>query len=377
MTRQELDLTQLAPNGLRRGYTTGTCATAAVQAALHKIISGKDSTEIKVLLPDEGYYLFIPIDRVQLESDGAIRADVIKDAGEDPDQTHHARIYVRVRRNQMGKIVIHRGKGVGLVTEPGLQIPIGEPAVNPVPRQMIMKAVRQILEDEDNSEQGFDLEIGCENGEEIAKRTFNPRLGILGGISILGTSGIVEPKSLAAFKASVEIYIRVALGDRPLEMVLSPGNLGQRFAREHLELPIKRVVQMSNFIGFAIDCVSGMLSELDYDLPRLWMIGHPGKLAKVLDNVWDTHSQESGSAIPALIRVARELNLSIDQLDLLERAKTVEHFTELLDPLPIAPSFWREVEDRIGRLIIQRVQRVDCVKVRLFRMDARALGTYI
>src|SRR5215471_20804754 len=139
---------------------------------------------------------------------------------------------------------------------------------------MMIDAVHEILGEGDAETQaGFDLQIGCENGEQIARRTFNPRLGIQGGISILGTTGIVEPKSKAAFKASIEVYVRVALGDKPSEIVLTPGNLGQRFARSFLTIPVKRVVQMSNFIGFTLECVQCVLAEDRYILPKLWLVG--------------------------------------------------------------------------------------------------------
>ncbi|MBV8416097.1 MAG: cobalt-precorrin-5B (C(1))-methyltransferase, partial [Verrucomicrobia bacterium] len=270
------DLQQRAENGLKRGYTTGTCATAAVKAALLKLVCNEAPPEVNVTLPDSLQYLTIPIDRISEEAGGAVRVDVIKDAGDDPDQTHRARIFVRVSRNQEGRIVFKRDKGVGVVTQPGLQLEVGEPAINPVPRKMMINAVYEVLGEGDgmgtpeapeapgtprtagnagNAGLGFDLQIGCESGEEIAKRTFNPRLGVQGGISILGTTGIVEPKSTAAFQASIEVYVSVALGDNPQEIVVAPGNLGQRFARSYLQLPLKRVVQMANFIGFTLKCV--------------------------------------------------------------------------------------------------------------------------
>ncbi|MBV9488362.1 MAG: cobalamin biosynthesis protein CbiD, partial [Verrucomicrobia bacterium] len=321
-----VDLSIPAANGLRRGFTTGTCATAAVKAALVKLLRNETVTWAKVTFPDHDSYLAVPIASVHEESGGAVRADVIKDAGDDPDQTHRARLFARVRPNGAGRIVFRRGEGVGLVTQPGLAIPAGEPAINPIPRQMMLEAVHETLAECDwTGPAGFDLEIGCENGEEIARRTFNPRLGIQGGISILGTTGIVEPKSMAAFKASIEIYVRVALGDNPPEIVLAPGNLGQRFARRTLDLPIKRVVQMSNFFGFALDCVQRTLLENRYELPRLWVIGHPGKLAKALDGVWDTHSSRSESAVGAVARVAEAFgDFSRDLVSSMRQARTVE-----------------------------------------------------
>src|SRR5438132_4118755 len=274
-----IDLAQPAQNGLKRGFTTGTCATAAVKAALLKLLCDGNPPEVDVLLPGGFHRLTVPIDRITVEKDGAVKAVVVKDAGDDPDQTHRARIFARVSRNESGRIVFQAGEGVGMVTQPGLQVAVGEPAINPVPRQMMIGAVHEILEECDaGTEAGFCLQIGCENGEQIARRTFNPRLGVQGGISILGTTGIVEPKSKAAFQASIEVYVRVALGDRPQEIVLTPGNLGQQFARSFLTIPVKRVVQMSNFIGFTLECVEQTLAENGYTLPKLWLIGHPGKL---------------------------------------------------------------------------------------------------
>ena len=367
------DLTERAENGLRRGFTTGTCATAAAKAALLRMLCNELPEQVNVSLPESEHFLSVPIDRIASEPDGSVRADVVKDAGDDPDQTHRARIFARVRPNARGEITFQRGAGVGVVTQPGLQIRVGEPAINPVPRKMIAQAVREVLsESDDERPASFDIEIGCENGEEIARRTFNPRLGIVGGISILGTTGIVEPKSMAAFKASIEIYIRVALGDDPPEMVLTPGNLGQRFARASLALPLKRVVQMSNFIGFALECVETTLRENNRRLSRLWVVGHPGKLAKVLDDVWDTHSRQAPSAVAAICRVAEELGIANEEM---RASRTVERIAELLEPRPAASrALWSEIERRIAAAVRRKLTRVEGIHVRLSKMDGGALA---
>jgi cobalt-precorrin-5B (C1)-methyltransferase len=373
--RQPFDLGRLAENGLKRGYTTGSCATAAVKAALLRLLCNESPETVRVSLPESAQYLIIPIVRVGIEDCGAVRADVIKDGGDDPDQTHKARIFARVRRNTAGEVRFLRGEGVGIVTQPGLQIAVGEPAINPVPRRMMLDAVSEVLDEGDGGgNAGFDLEIGCESGAEIAKRTFNPRLGIQGGISILGTTGIVEPKSMAAFKASIEMYIRVALGDSPDEIVVAPGNLGQRFARASLRLPLKQVVQMANFAGFALECIDRTLEENGRRLPRLWVVGHPGKLGKLLDGAWDTHSQQSRSAVDAVCRLGREFGLPEALTGLLEHSKTVEGVIELMEAEPSAAQFWSMVERRIKAIVSERLKRVEQVSVRLFKMDGTALG---
>lgn len=377
------NLAEPAPNGLRRGLTTGTCATAAVKAALAFLLFGEKISRAKITLADGEHFIEVPIQRVFPDGE-SIRADVIKDAGDDPDQTHRATIFARVKRNNSGEIVFKNGRGVGVVTQPGLQIAVGEPAINPSPREMMRRAVREILDErecggaqekvshEDGC--GFDLEIGCENGEEIARRTFNPRLGVRGGISILGTTGIVEPKSMASFKASIEVYIRVALGERPEQIVLAPGNLGQKFARASLGLPIKQVVQMSNFVGFALNCVNRTLTENDFVLPKLWLIGHPGKLAKLLDGEWDTHSEKSASAAGVLCQMASKFWPDGRLISQMENAKTVERIIELLRAEADGQGFWSEIENNIARVVSPKLSGVREVRVRLFQMDGTPLG---
>ena len=161
MMASQFDLRQLADNGLKRGFTTGTCAAAAAKAALLRLLCNESPDEVNVTLPDGAQFLTIPIDRICIEENGTVRADVIKDGGDDPDQTHRARIFARVKRNNKGEIAFLRGDGVGVVTQPGLQIRVGEPAINPVPRRMMHDAVREVLEEGDGrTDPGFDLEIG-------------------------------------------------------------------------------------------------------------------------------------------------------------------------------------------------------------------------
>ncbi|MBV9875339.1 MAG: cobalamin biosynthesis protein CbiD [Verrucomicrobia bacterium] len=373
---QRYDLSALTDAGLRRGYTTGSCAAAAVKAALLSLLCNECPEEVNVSLPDGLHFLRIPIDHVRRESDRRAYAEVIKDGGDDPDQTHRATIFARVRHNARGSIVFQRGEGVGLVTQPGLQVAIGEPAINPVPRKMMITAVQEVLSESDRkTNAGFDLEIGCKNGEQIARRTFNPRLGIVGGISILGTTGIVEPKSMAAFQASIQVYIRVAVGDSPDAIVLAPGNLGQRFARNALGIPTKRVVQMSNFIGLSLEYLQQTLEENQQRLPLLWLVGHPGKLAKILAGDWDTHSGRSLSAVHAVTRLAREFRLAPSASEVLSRCRSIEEAIESLPGEMLSPAFWNMVENRIATVVAPRTPNVECIRVRLFRMDGGALGS--
>ena len=385
LERAEFDLTVPAPNGLRRGRTTGSCATAAVKAAMTMLLRGERIDKAEVSLPDGKHYLLVPIQDVQKLDDTRIRAEVLKDGGDDPDNTHGATIFAEVARNDVGEIRFKAAAGVGTATQPGLRVAVGEPAINPVPRQMMRLAVAEVLEELNmKGEAGFDLAIGCEDGQKIAQKTFNPRLGIVGGISILGTSGIVEPMSLASWIASIEVYIRVALADdsKPNGVATCvaylPGKTGRTFARDELGLSEARSVQIANFLGDALDFTQAALAGPGAQLDVLWLAGHPGKLAKVLDGVWDTHSGKSGMAMGGVARMASELaaelGFSAALIAEIESANTVEAAIERLKNEHGAVTLWRAIEARIAVLAQARVPSVKRVEVRLFDLDGNLLG---
>ncbi|WP_287880996.1 cobalt-precorrin-5B (C(1))-methyltransferase CbiD [Aquitalea sp.] len=371
--RVPYDLTVPAPNGLRRGRTTGSCATAAVKAALACLLDGVRASEVDISLPDPDYYLTVPIQAVDLLDEHTARAEVLKDGGDDPDNTHGATIFAEVRRNGSGQLRFIAAEGVGTVTLPGLRIPPGEPAINPVPRQMMQWAVAEMLAG--RADPGFDLAIGCVEGGRIAKRTFNPMLGIVGGISILGTSGIVEPMSLAAWMASIEVYIRVALGDLPAAIAFTPGKIGRGYAADVLSLPKKQVVQIANFVGSSLEQAEAILQEQGRVLDTLWVLGHPGKLAKLLDpQVWDTHSGKSGMAMGDVAQLAAELGLSAALVQAIRQANTVENIVQILQGHPQAQAFWMEIEQRVSTRMHSRLPSARRVAVRLFSMDGTPLG---
>jgi cobalt-precorrin-5B (C1)-methyltransferase len=368
---KEFDLDVLAPNGLRRGRTTGSCATAAVKASLYLLLHGERRTQVQITLPDDAHYLTIPIQDSHWLNEQTVRAEVLKDGGDDPDNTHGAIIFAEVRRNSKGQIIFFAGDGVGTATQPGLRVPVGEPAINPTPRKMMRQAVAEV---HGNKDQGFDLTIGCVNGKIIAKKTFNPRLGIVGGISILGTSGLVEPLSLASWIASIEVYVRVALGNNADSIALLPGKIGRTYTKEVLGLSAQRSLQIANFLGDALDFVQQALAEQQRHLDVLWLLGHPGKLAKVLDGVWDTHSSRSDMAMSVVARIARQQGFSSPLIQELEQANTVEAAIERLKHEPDSQSMWMDIEQRIAALVHKRVPAVQKVEVRLFNLQGDNLG---
>ena len=369
---EEFDLGAPAPNGLRRGRTTGSCATAAVKAALCLLLRGEHCARVSVSLPDGAHYLIVPIQESRWLDQHTVRVEVVKDGGDDPDNTHGATIFAEVRRNNEGKIRFFAGRGVGIATQPGLRVAVGEPAINPVPRRMMRQAVSEVLGKE--CDDGFDLTIGCENGEAIARKTFNPRLGILGGISILGTSGIVEPMSQASWIASIEVYVRVALAEGAQSVAYLPGKIGRTYAKAVLGLPEKRVVQIANFLGEALDFMQAALIDERRHLDVLWLLGHPGKLAKVLNGAWDTHSSRSGMAMGCVARVAHECGFDPHLVQEIEHSNTVEAAMERLKSEPGAQALWVEIGRRVAELVHERVPAAARIEVRLFDLHGNTLG---
>ncbi len=271
---------------LKKGFTTGTCAAAAAKAAVTLLLDGGAPKSVSLTLPS-GEPLDIKIAEAVLEGESAVCA-VKKYSGDDPDITDGIMIYASVKKRPSG-IVIDGGAGVGRVTRAGLDQPVGAAAINSVPRQMIRNAVSEVSGDYDG---GFDIIISAPAGEETAKKTFNPRLGIEGGISILGTSGIVEPMSEKAILDTVflELKTRRAAGDKIA--VLTPGNYGTDFARN--EMKIKNTVQCGNFIGDAIDYAC------DLGFSAILLISHMGKLVKLGSGIMNTHSKYADGRMETL-----------------------------------------------------------------------------
>ncbi len=223
------ELQDIPDRPLRRGYTTGACATACTKAALLSLVTQQEITKISIELPI-GETVFFQVHTVVLTKSIATYA-TIKDAGDDPDVTNQAEISVSVVLNKTGKIIFERGEGVGLVTLPGLEIPVGEPAINPVPRQMMRTVCKKILSDNQLEKKGVTVTVAVKNGAQLAKRTLNSRLGILHGISILGTTGIVTPFSAASYIASIRQGVDVAIANGQTELLLNSGARSEKMLK--------------------------------------------------------------------------------------------------------------------------------------------------
>ena len=271
-------------SALREGYTTGSCAAAAAKAAVLLLAEELATEEVEIPLPDRQRRR-LPVDHVRRTDEGA-EAAVRKDAGDDPDVTNGALIRVSVVWTEGNDVEFAAGEGVGTVTKPGLAVPPGKPAVNPVPQRMIREAVREV------TSRGVRVTISITGGRELAAKTFNPRLGIVGGLSILGTTGIVRPFSCSALRETLGCALRVAAAAGIRSPIFVPGHIGERAARSHFRVTPEQIVEVGNEWGFAID------EALRAPFAALLIVGHPGKLAKLTAGGWDTHSGRSGSALP-------------------------------------------------------------------------------
>src|SRR5262245_57529133 len=260
------------PRGRREGFTTGTAAAAAARAACLVLLDRGWPDTVPVQLPIPRV-LDIRINTLEWTGQEA-SAGVVKDAGDDPDVTHGAEIFATVRRVPEAGIHLRGGLGVGVVTQRGLELPVGSPAINPVPQRMIRQAVAEVL-GSDRPDPGVEVTISVPNGAELAKRTFNERLGIVGGISILGTTGIVKAMSTAAWRASVVQAIDVAAANGVAHIVLTTGGRSETFARRlYPELPVMAFVQMGIFTG------ASLKRAAERKVPRVSLCAMIGKLSK-------------------------------------------------------------------------------------------------
>ena len=267
---------------LRFGYTTGSCAAAAAKAAAWMLLTGQKKETISLITP-KGVTLTLSVLDIQM-APGRVLCAVQKDSGDDPDVTNGTLVYAEVTRREEPGIAIDCGFGVGRVTKKGLDQPVGNAAINSVPRQMIRENLEEILAITDET-CGLSAIISVPEGERLAKQTFNPRLGIVGGISILGTTGIVEPMSEKALVDTIRVELNQRKANGDDYVLLTPGNYGCDFIRAGLSLNAEQAVQSSNFIGQTLD----ICRELGFRGALL--VGHIGKLVKIGGGMMNTHSK--------------------------------------------------------------------------------------
>jgi cobalt-precorrin-5B (C1)-methyltransferase len=306
---------------MRLGYTTGSCAAAAAKAAAQMLLTGKQVSYAELMTP-KGINLTLEVLDVQISREEASCA-IEKDAGDDPDVTNGLKIYATVHKKQEPGIHIDGGEGVGRVTREGLEQPVGSAAINSVPREMIQKGVEEICRRFDY-QGGMWVVISIPGGDEIASKTFNPRLGIEGGISVLGTSGIVEPMSESALIETIRVDIRMQHSKGYGYLVLAPGNYGLDFLKEYdLEL-LDRCVKYSNFLGEAIDAVA------EYGFQGVLLAGHIGKLVKLAGGIMNTHSRNADARMEILAAHGAVLGADQDTAKALMNCITTDEALDIL-----------------------------------------------
>nr|WP_295948334.1 cobalt-precorrin-5B (C(1))-methyltransferase CbiD [uncultured Agathobaculum sp.] len=341
---------------LRRGWTTGTCAAAAAEVAALLLLTGKAPAELRLETPG-GLTFTLPVEQPHLDGDAAV-CTVRKDAGDDPDITNGVGITAAVRRAPEG-VMIDGGAGVGRVTRPGLAMPVGAAAINPGPRAQITAALERAAR-ECGYTGGFSVIISAENGEELAKQTYNGHLGVVGGLSILGTSGVVEPMSEKALVDTILLELDSLYAGGQRTAFLCPGNYGADFARDTLGLDLEKAVKCSNFIGEALD--HAVLRGFD----DILLVGHAGKLVKLAAGVMNTHSsvadgrQEIFTAHAALCGAGR------DTLEGLMQSISVDACIELLDREHLREPVLARIESEIEKRLALRLRGRGHVEFILF-----------
>lgn len=331
---------------LRCGRTTGSCAALAARAATQALLTQGPVAFARLLTP-KGVWVSADVLDLEFDSDSASCA-VLKDAGDDIDATDKMRICARVRRIGSG-VTIDGGVGIGRVTRKGLDQPPGAAAINRVPRRMIEDEVLKVCRAL-GYEGGIDVLIYAPQGEAVAKRTFNPQLGVVGGISILGTSGIVEPRSLKALLDSIAVELRVHAAEGAENLILAPGNYGEQFVATGLELPDIPMVKCANFFGETLDLAA------ENGFKSVLIASHAGKLVKLAGGIMDTHSRVADCRAELFTAHAALCGAGRETLEALMAAPTADACIELLDAANLREPVLASLLEKIQFHLERRVQ---------------------
>ena len=331
---------------LRCGYTTGSCATAASKAAAAMLLTGERIDSVRIDTP-KGIVLNLEPLEVMLTADFANCA-IRKDSGDDPDDTNGVLVYAKVEKTAEPGIMIEGGVGVGRVTKPGLACAVGGPAINPTPRKMITTEVGKVMA-ESGYTGGLKVTISIPAGVEIAKKTFNPRLGIIGGLSVLGTSGIVEPMSEKALVETMYVEIRAQQAAGNKNLLVFFGNYGEDFTRDEMKLDLEGHVTCSNFVGELLDYAVFCGFE------TLLLIGHSGKLVKVAQGVMNTHSKYADCRTELFALEAMFHGASVEVGKEIYSCLTTDEVTKVLKRENIFEPVIEKVTDKIDFYMQHRV----------------------
>ena len=352
---------------MRTGFTTGTCSTAGAKAALLAIINQNKIDFVDVTLPKKSQ-IRIKIENCEFDENNST-CTVIKDGGDDPDVTHGAEIITHVTLTEKpGEIEIDGGEGVGRVTKPGLGLDIGSAAINPTPKKMIRENISEIAK-KILAKNGIKVMISVPKGRELAIKTDNPRLGIIGGISILGTSGLVIPYSTASFAASIRQSIEVtrAMGDDTV--VLTTGGRSEDFTMKIIDLPEHCFVQMGDFSGYTVQVCAKK------GIKKAYVAGFIGKLAKMSMGVKQTHVKGSKVDMAFLSELAKRCGAPQDVQDAIRKANTARHVFEIINEKKIPGYFdmvCSEAHKQLGKYSDNKFE----IEVIMFDFDGKVIGIF-
>lgn len=331
---------------LRLGYTTGSCAAAASKAAAWMLLTGKRKESIQIDTP-KGITLDLDVLQIRMEDD-VVSCAIEKDGGDDPDVTKGSLVFAQVTRTDKPGIIIDGGQGVGRVTKRGLDQPVGAAAINSVPRQMIRENLEEVCRLTDYHG-GLSVVISVPDGEQLAKKTFNPRLGIVGGISILGTTGIVEPMSEQALVDTIRVELRQRKANGAEYVLLTPGNYGSDYIQKDIGIDPKTAVLTSNFIGEALD----ICKELEFQGALL--IGHIGKLVKIAGGMLNTHSKYGDCRMDIMSAHAGAAGLSAPQIAEMLDCATCDDAIRILKENNLCAQTLERITKRISFIMDHRV----------------------
>lgn len=350
---------------LRKGYTTGSCATAAAKVAALMVMRQHLIHQVSIVTPS-GVTLNLNVESPHVEGQQGIAA-IRKDGGDDIDATHGMLIFARVTLTDSGEITLRGGEGVGTVTRKGIGLPIGSAAINRTPRHTIETAVREAI----GPVRGAEVEIFAPEGEERAQKTYNSRLGIVGGISIIGTTGIVTPMSEESWKRSLALELEMKRAAGLERVVLVPGNHGERFVREQMGIDSQVVVTMSNFVGYMIE------ESVRLGFRQIVLIGHPGKLIKIAAGIFHTHSHIADARMETLVAHLALLGAPLELLRLVSDCDTTEAAMEHIDAFGFQ-RIYNHLAERICQRVMQRLRFTKtppiCDAI-MFSFDNQILGS--
>ncbi len=344
---------------LRSGYTTGTCAAAVAKASAYMLLHQKKIEHVSVTLPN-GSDVYIELNHLRFDTSCAF-SSTIKDAGDDPDITHGIEIQAEARLLPNHEIKITAGKGIGRATKPGLAVKVGEPAINPVPQKMIYEAVKEILPENT----GIEILLCIPEGAEIAKKTFNPKLGIVDGISILGTTGIVKPMSEEALKDSLVLKLKQLAAFGITAAVFSPGNYGKAFSHEQFNYEEDKIVLTSNYIGFMLE------QAVRNNFRRIILIGHIGKLVKLAGGIFQTHSRVADARKEVLASHYLMFSQDVSVFHKIMEANTLEETTDFIPET----DFWNYLATTIKTRAEEFIYKELSIEVILFSQKKRMVGS--